>query len=286
MRVAYCPACGSELGAGDDFCRACGRAVGDEGSWTVEDDGPGAGGSRTGRGEGDRSRRSKGSFGFAFSYPLEDGVGPVAKAGLALIGSVLVVPFLMFLGYVYRIGRAAALGREHQPPFDDWLRLTKEGFLFSLLYGSLVVGAFVVWTVVLFPVVAVTGDQRVADVLAGVSMVTYFPAVGYAIPAVLTLYVATGSVRSALSWSRFVDFAVSKSYLKAWLIYWVLGAVLTPLYYLSLLTIVGVFFVWAYSGMVVASYWGHVYYRTTGEGGGEPPSDAEDTVDVRRVDAG
>lgn len=253
--MQYCPYCGNELGTQDDVCGDCGEAIPVEhhGSETV-----GNGNSET----SDRSLQSESTYRFALTYPFENGVADLLKGGLTLFFLFLIVPLFTFSGYLYRLGRGAALGDPVPPSFDDWAALTKDGFFFVLTYATLYVGSFLIWLFTGMGIVALTSNRT----LTGIFGVLFMLILSYLYPAVLTVYVATDSMREAFTPSRIGEFALTGTYLKAWLMYLPLVFILSTLITFSLVTIVGVFFALALTGTVIASYWGHVYYRSTATG--------------------
>jgi hypothetical protein len=265
--MPYCSACGYEITEQDRFCKECGEPItgGSTDLETPTDTTHERSGepARIGPDANGQPAQSKSAFDFALSYPLQNGVGDLLKAGVALFFFFLVVPLLTFLGYIFRLGHAAALGEEKQPPFDDWTTLTKDGFFFALTLLVLYVGGFLLW---LGPAMAIL-ELTSSRVVTGMYGLLYFVLFPYLIPAVLTVYVSTGSIPKAFTPARISEFAFTRTYLKAWLIYLGLSFLLSILVSFAAVTFIGLFFALALAGMVIASYWGRVYHRSPATGG-------------------
>lgn len=279
--MEHCSECGSAVTAGDRFCPECGEPVhatddaesseeANSYDWssTEIEGGRYAGGVSTSHDDFDDRGRSGGALSFAFSFPTENGYGPIVKGGVLLFLSFLVVPFFTLFGYAYRICRAAANGDSRRPPFEEWGALTKDGFVFFLAYLSFAVGLGVAFGI----------TSLVSEVLA---LVVYLVGI-YLGPAVLTTYAATGSIEETYTTSRIFDFALTGSYVKAVLVYLVLSLAVSILAGISVLTVVGPLFVYAFSIMAIASYWGYVYNQAARDG--IVPAVPDRTPSGRRAD--
>lgn len=263
--MGYCSECGSEVTAQDKFCQECGEPVhqtknadssGEENSYnwssTEIDSSRSASDVSTSHDDFDGPGKTEGALSFAFSFPTENGYGAVIKGGVLLFLSFLIVPFFTLFGYAYRMCRAAANGKSKQPPFENWGALTRDGFFFFLAYFLFIAGLGITFGI----------TSLVSEVLG---IVIYILGI-YLVPAVLTTYVATGSIKETYSTSRIFDFALTGSYFKATLMYFVLSIAVGLLAGISVITIVGPLFVYAFSILAIASYWGYIYNQATRDG--------------------
>lgn len=266
-----CPECGSKVDPSDRVCPECNHAL-DEAAIDeppVAEPADGEANERQGDESGDAG--SQGTkridvpanpheldvFEFSFKYPLANGYKPIALAGLLLLGSFLVIPAIMFAGYQYRVGRAAAIGRPSPPKLTDFWGLLADGF-------RLIV-ATAVATIVF-------GGVFVGLLLAELSAVAFaWYAVGFfVLTAILPVFYGTGSVRGVYANFRFVRFLGT---VKFWIGFAYQLGISTILYIAFFLisialiiTIVGIlalipFLIGfsVYASLVQASLWGRIY---------------------------
>ena len=205
----------------------------------------------------------KGTFGFAFSYPFQRGWGPLLKAGLVTLGSVLLLftPLVFVFGYVFRIARYAAQGRD-QPAFEDYGQMLTDGV------GYVVV--FALWSIGWLLATGVGAELHWA---VGS---TFGVAGAYLFAAVLTVYPVTGSVAETFTSSRLFDFAFTGFYVKHLFVYVGVLVVLRILSTLSLFAlVVGVAWGWTFTFLASAAYWGFVYYLGAKRGVLDPTERAD-----------
>jgi hypothetical protein len=222
-----------------------------------------------------------GRVNFAVKFPYSDGWGALGISALCYIGSFLIVPLFIVIGYLYRITEAAAWGDTLQPRFDEYGEMIKSGFFMFLLY--LVYG--VIGTVV-FGGLVVVGAQAGAESAAVLLGLVFGLVWAYFGPAVLTLYPVTGSFSEALSPSRITDFAFTEKYFGAFLLFIALNfaiqLVFTIAIFVLAITVIGIFLaiplsiVFApYVIYLTGSYWGATYYEAAQEGLVDPPWEEE-----------
>ncbi|MHB9286910.1 DUF4013 domain-containing protein [Halobacteriales archaeon Cl-PHB] len=125
----------------------------------------------------------KHSYDFAWYFTKRGGWRTALIGTVLLAGSFLVVPGLVLLGYMYRVGRTAARGEGSPPPLEDWRALAKDGARFLVL-------------------------------LVPVTLLVLIPLVGaYVGLAVLAAYVGTGSLTDAATYRSAGQILLSVSYL-------------------------------------------------------------------------
>lgn len=173
-----------------------------------------------------------------------------------LLGGVLaVIPILNLVtqGYLFQLARAAGRGQATPPDFDDIGALFVDGLKFLALtiawYFALIVG---------FVLVAVVG-AAVGGPLGLVTGALLALVLIYALPAMLTVVAVTDDFGAAFSGEYVLAWIGTGHYLGAFLLSIVLWLLLGLLVVVSLITIVGVIFVAAWSNFVVAAYWGYKY---------------------------
>lgn len=196
----------------------------------------------------------KGAFDFAFSYPVQRGWGALLKAGAVVLFSPLLVflPLVFLFGYVFRLTRHAAQGRD-QPAFEDYGDMLTDGIGYVVVFTF----ASAVW------LGGVVAGAALHDAVAVVFALAGF----YLFPAALTVYPVTGSVTKTFSSSLTFDLAFSTHYLKYYALYVVLLVVLRIVASFSmLLFIIGIAWGWAFTYLANGAYWGFVYYKGASEG--------------------
>lgn len=243
-----------------------------------------------------------GKIRYALSLPKRSGYKPVLAGGVCLFLDFLIIPILTLAGYTYRLTAAATGGRQRQPPFNDLVNLTGKGLVFSALWALIaVVGVTASLSAeAMFTAVMTDDIGGLVGLFVGLT-VFYFS------PAIVTLYPATGSVTTALSPQRILDFAMTQKYFVSFLVFsitliGVVVAVYLLLVFLVIILIVGLFtqaaigfaalfvallllsvglFLLGYAGAVyllyaAGTYWGATYYEAVQEGVVEPPMTAQD----------
>lgn len=208
------------------------------------------------------------SLSFAAGYPVRGDRGPLVVGSiLEFVALVIPVLSLFTAGYGFRLLRAAARGQRERPAFEDYGQLLVEGVKFSLVALVYVAFAF------LGSLGAIAA--RAADGPFGIAL---WAAVGllavYPLPASLTACGATDEFRSAFSRSHAGAFAVSRTYLTAWLAWLVGGVAVSVVAVLSVITLVGPIVVRTWSIYSFAVLWGY-YYREAAARGVVPPAPDE-----------
>ncbi|ACV47249.1 DUF4013 domain-containing protein [Halomicrobium mukohataei] len=200
------------------------------------------------------------SFGVAATYPVEEDYRPLIVGGIVeLLALVLPVFSLVTVGYGFRLCGAVARGQRERPAFDDYGESLVGGLqclLVAGLYGAiLAVGGgatAAVWTV---------------DEPLGIALGVTTGVLGlYPFPASLTVYAATGELRTAFSRASTGRFATSGTYVRAWLA-WIAGIVAVAVAaVLSVITLVGPVVVRAWGTYSLGVLWGYYYRQAAAEG--------------------
>jgi hypothetical protein len=188
---------------------------------------------------------------FAIDFAHQRGWGPFVKVLVLGLFSFLIVPAFMVMGYSYRLARAAALGAE-QPDVTDFVGLLVDGvkFFVAILPAALLVGLLM------------AGASQISNVLA---FLVYLVGL-VVIPAVLLAYVGTGRIAGAYDPDRIRSIASSERFLKALVVYVVVAVVVSFVAAVSIITIVGPLLVSTFAGLVLAAYWGRVYFDGAQQG--------------------
>lgn len=219
---------------------------------------------------------------FALRYPLSNGWRNIVGAGILVLLSTLILPALALVGYGYTVCRSAAYGKSQVPGFEDFPGLVWKdrgdaneersdnvnpltGFASLVLKG---IGASFVVAVVVGVVAAASAGATVFvtdrfpmyEYEVSVSVAVGAPiAVGYLLPAYLTVYAATGnSLRTVVSGNP-AKLLGSARYLRAWLFGTVLIASLILVGTATVPTVVGAVLWLGYAPVAVSAYWGRVY---------------------------
>lgn len=217
----------------------------------------------------------EGTLAFALPFPLGRSGKPLLVAtGFVVLGAGLIVPWLVAIGYAYRVGRAAARGDATVPSCDDWLEAGKTGVVLVCVGLGVTVGLGAILAV------AFGAAGPVGAVLAGVG--------AYVAGAVVPVAIGTGSVRGTFADRRLLAFACSRYYLKGGLLlvattfalFFSYAAVTTPLYGTigaisigypnAMIGAVPLFLlliaVLTYAIVLSAALWGHVYNEAAAAG--------------------
>lgn len=211
----------------------------------------------------------EGPFSFAAGYATRDGWKSVLVGGLIeLVGSLVPFVGLLVTGFGFRVAGAAARGQTDPPAFDEYGEMFVDGFRYVVL-ALVFLLAFGLGGAVL-----TVGGSAVHETVGTVVMVLVFAVAFYAFPASLTAYAAHRDVERALSPAYAGAFALTGTYLKAYLLFLVFGAVVFVAALLSLITIVGVLFVSAWGTYACSALWGY-YYREAVACGEVPPAPAD-----------
>ena len=183
------------------------------------------------------------------SYPFngDSALGRIIIGGLLGFGSFLIVPAIALMGYLVWVLGGAARGEEEPPAFENWGEMIVDGLkatAVSIVYG-------IVPFVLLFASVFVagsgsaTGSETATGVLGGigvlgllVSLVAMF-LLYYLIPAALTNMALEGEFGAAFDFGTIKEAILSADYLVAWLIPFVLAALMNVVVFVLAITIVG-----------------------------------------------
>lgn len=178
-------------------------------------------------------------YDFAVYFPKASGWKPILIGGLLVLGSFLVVPALILVGYGYRVARAAAFGEETPPQLTEWKGLLVDGARFTVLFIPL-------------------------------AFLSVIPLLGtYVALAFLTAFVGSDSLSGALTDGRAISFLTSAYFLKGFVLYIVL---LVGLWIaMVLLVVVGWVFGPAYIIIASGAFWGYVYKHAADDGIVPPP---------------
>ncbi len=196
----------------------------------------------------------------------------IGIGGLVIITSFLLVPVFIFFGYVVRVLRSVAAGRETPPDFDGIGSLIVDGIKFygiTLAYGL---------PVILIPIFAAAFGQAlglgtsvagsdpgagpVATSIVGLllvgSIVVGVVAV-YSVPAAVAHFAYTGSLKAAFDVRTVVGtVSLSGTYLKAYLLTAVIGIALFPVVAALSVVLVGIFIA-VYQALVAGYLIGNGY---------------------------
>lgn len=229
----------------------------------------GRGGQAAVAGGGTLPQRSSGALDFTLGYPKRDGWTPVLISVLLTLGSFLVLPLLPLLGYVFRIGRNAALGRPNPPQYEDWGGL----FIDGLRYLALVIVTGIAALVGVFALAIALGS--VSDSLGALAFLVGYLGAFYAGLALLTAFIGGNSVTGAFTDGRVVQLAKSAYFAKAVLIYLGIAIVFNIIAIVSIITIIGPIIVNTYFILSLGAYLGYVYFQAAEKGIVAPPAGAQ-----------
>ena len=179
--------------------------------------------------------------------------------------SFLIVPFLITLGYSYRVARHAALGRAYPPQYEDWGGLIVDG----LRYLGIILVAGIVGLFGVFALTAVLGS--ISDTLGALTFFVGYFGLFYFGGAFLTAFIGSNSFVKSFTDGRAVQLLKSPYYLKSMLIYIAIVFVFSIITFISIITIIGPLIVNSYAVLAFGAYWGYVYFQATEKGIVAPP---------------
>ncbi|WP_435116651.1 DUF4013 domain-containing protein [Halolamina sp. C58] len=183
------------------------------------------------------------------SYPFngENALGRIVIGGLLGFGSILIIPAFALMGYLVWVLGGAARGEEEPPAFEDWGEMIVDGLkatAVSIVYG-------IVPFVLMFASIFIagsgsaTGSETATGVLGGigvlgllVSLLAMF-LLYYLIPAALTNMALEGNFGAAFDFGTIKQAILSVDYLIAWLIPFLLAALVNVVVFVLAITIVG-----------------------------------------------
>ena len=143
------------------------------------------------------------------TYPVtvqdEALVKKICIGSLLLVSAPLIVPFLLYLGYCYRLIETISNEEDSLPSFSNISQLlyhgTKLAVIF-ILYGSGL--AILIWTVL-----SLTG---LLQILTAILSVIVYTLIVHLTPLMLYTYVQTDSIRSVFNFSTLLRKSISYKY--------------------------------------------------------------------------
>lgn len=182
------------------------------------------------------------------SYPFEgdNALGRFIIGGLLGFGSFLIIPAFALMGYLVWVLGGAARGEEEPPAFENWGEMIVDGLkatAVAVVYGIL---PFVLVFVSIF---VVAGGASVGEgaggILGGlgalgilVSLLAMF-VLYYLIPAALTNMALEDEFAAAFDFGTIKQVILTGDYLIAWLIPFVLAALMNVVVFVLAITVVG-----------------------------------------------
>lgn len=179
------------------------------------------------------------------SYPLngDNALARIVIGGLLGFGSFLIIPAFALMGYLVWVLGGAARGEEEPPAFENWGEMIVDGLKATAV--SLIYGIIPIFLVVVSAIVAGSGSDAGSGILGGlgiigilVSLLAMF-VLYYLIPAALTNMALEGSFNAAFDFDTIKQAVLSVDYLVAWLIPFLLAAVVNVIVFALAITIVG-----------------------------------------------
>jgi len=183
------------------------------------------------------------------SYPVNgDGaLGRIVIGGLLGLGSFLIFPVFLLMGYLVWVLDGAARGREEPPAFENWGEMLVDGLkatAVSVVYG-IAPFAFVFLSIFVIAGSGASGSDTAAGILGGIGVIGILVSIlamfvlYYLIPAALTNMAIEDSFGAAFDFGTIKQAVLSVDYLVAWLIPFLLAAVMNVIVFGLALTIVG-----------------------------------------------
>lgn len=276
-----CPECGSPVDASDRFCTSCGHTLEGETFESEPLDGDDASADEaqgTDRISVPADPFELDVFEFSFKYPLARGLKPIGIGVLLMFAGFLIVPYFMFMGYTYRVGRSAAIGNASPPAFEDFWGLAADGLRLFVAIGILMVPGMIAY-VALFLL-----EQYVLAYLIYIPMMLLVTAIN-------PIFYGTGSVRGVYGDFRFLRFLTTSNF-------WIGLAYLLGISFLSYIalfvvsiilaiTLIGIpvaFALWmvfpVYFALLSAALWGRIYHDAAESGAVDGPLEPE-TIESR-----
>lgn len=183
------------------------------------------------------------------SYPIsgDSAAGRIVIGGLLGFASVLVIPAFALLGYLVWVLGGAARGEEEPPAFEDWGDMIVDGLkatAVTIVYG-IVPFALVFLSVFVIGAGGASGSDAGMSILGGIGLIGILVSIlamfilYYLIPAALTNMALEGEFGAAFDFGTIKQAVLSADYLVAWLIPFVLAAVMNVVVFFLAVTIVG-----------------------------------------------
>jgi hypothetical protein len=182
------------------------------------------------------------------SYPLngDSALGRIVIGGLLGFGSFLIVPAFALFGYLVWVLEGSARGEEEPPTFEDWGDMIVDGLKAT---GVTFVYGIVPFALVFVSIFVIAGGGATGDTAGGIlsgigvlgMLVSFLVMFGlyYIIPAALTNMALEDSFGAAFDLDTIKQAVLSGDYLVAWLIPFVLAALMNVAVILLSITVVG-----------------------------------------------
>ncbi|WP_049981227.1 DUF4013 domain-containing protein [Halolamina rubra] len=183
------------------------------------------------------------------SYPLngDSALGRIIIGGLLGFGSFLIVPAIALMGYLVWVLDGAARGEEEPPAFENWGDMIVDGLkatAVTIVYGII---PFVLVFLSVFVIAGGTasGSDTGMGILGGIGLLGMLVSVVamfllyYLIPAALTNMALEDSFGAAFDFGTIKQVILTGDYLVAWLIPFVLAALMNVVVFLLAVTVVG-----------------------------------------------
>ena len=182
------------------------------------------------------------------SYPIEgdSALGRIVIGGLLGFGSFLIIPVFALMGYLVWVLGGAARGEEEPPAFENWGEMIVDGLkatAVALVYGILP------FALVFVSIFVAAGGASIGDsaggILGGLGLLGILVSLlamlvlYYLIPAALTNMALEDSFGAAFDFGTIKQVILTGDYLVAWLIPFVLAAVMNVVVFALAVTIVG-----------------------------------------------
>lgn len=225
----------------------------------------------------------------AFPRADEDWIETVLIGGVLSILGFLVIPVVLVNGYTLRVTRAAVVGDETPPRFEDWTDLFVDGILVWVIqFVYLAVPAFVLGVVFLFTFTITTvsvstvaepgpaaGVGVLVSLLVGLFAGLVLLLAVYLLPAALANFARTEDFAAAFHLRTIVGAAFSVDYFVAMVLVVAVSIVLGFIGGLLVVVLVGIFVLF-YLQVVVYHLFGQGFARGIGleTARTEPPAEA------------
>jgi hypothetical protein len=182
------------------------------------------------------------------SYPLkgDSALTRIIVGTLLTVGSFLLIPAFVLLGYLVNVLEQSARGGSDPPAFDDWAGMLVDGLkatLVTMVYGIIPFGIMSVF----ISSIAAGGitEGGAGSILAGVGLIgillsfVALVVVYYLVPAALTNMAIEDSLGAAFDFQGLKDVLLSSEYLIAWLVPFGISFVLNIVVFLLSVTVIG-----------------------------------------------
>jgi len=183
------------------------------------------------------------------SYPFngDSALGRIIIGGLLGFGSFLIVPAIALMGYLVWVLDGAARGEEEPPAFENWGDMIVDGLkatAVTIVYG-IVPFLLVFLSVFVIAGGSASGSETGMGILGGIGLIGMLVSIlamfvlYYLIPAALTNMALEDSFGAAFDFGTIKQVILTGDYLIAWLIPFVLAALMNVVVFLLAITVVG-----------------------------------------------